>query len=252
MEVKKNAEEMRVCGQCNKQVAEANFALHESHCQRFLCLCPDCDEPVPREQLDQHRVDQHTQVKCSKCHKKVESGHLMDHKSDECDARLQCCEFCQLEVPWSSLADHSLTCGSRTELCAGCGRYVTLRDQLEHAQICLQADSTPKLTKKDTSVLCRSCMKTFTSEHIDQHQLTCDLYQEEAEVEDHLEIQKDSLSSGLSNSLKSASFFGQGQVDAGGDGEKDQISTCPHCHLALPLVTLKWHKAKCQIYASLK
>ena len=68
-------------------------------------------------------------------------------QSDECEARLQCCEFCQLEVPWSSLADHSLTCGSRTELCGDCGRYVTLRDQLEHALICLKADSTPELTK---------------------------------------------------------------------------------------------------------
>uniref|UniRef100_A0A667ZXL5 XIAP associated factor 1 n=1 Tax=Myripristis murdjan TaxID=586833 RepID=A0A667ZXL5_9TELE len=45
----------------NKEVAEANFALHESHCRRFLCLCPDCEEPVPKEQLDQHRLDQHTQ-----------------------------------------------------------------------------------------------------------------------------------------------------------------------------------------------
>lgn len=44
----------------HKMVAEANFALHETHCKRFLCLCPDCEETVPRELLDQHREEQHT------------------------------------------------------------------------------------------------------------------------------------------------------------------------------------------------
>lgn len=46
----------------HKEVAEANFALHETHCSRFLCLCPDCDEAVPKDQLSQHREEQHTQV----------------------------------------------------------------------------------------------------------------------------------------------------------------------------------------------
>uniref|UniRef100_A0A668A5H7 XIAP associated factor 1 n=1 Tax=Myripristis murdjan TaxID=586833 RepID=A0A668A5H7_9TELE len=101
----------------NKEVAEANFALHESHCRRFLCLCPDCEEPVPKEQLDQHRLDQHTQA-------------------DECEERLQCCKFCELEVPWKELDEHSAACGSRTERCGDCGRYVTLKDQLEHDKIC--------------------------------------------------------------------------------------------------------------------
>ena len=47
----------------HKMVAEANFALHETHCKRFLCLCPDCDEAVPRQQLDQHREEEHTLVR---------------------------------------------------------------------------------------------------------------------------------------------------------------------------------------------
>uniref|UniRef100_A0A3Q1F114 XIAP associated factor 1 n=1 Tax=Acanthochromis polyacanthus TaxID=80966 RepID=A0A3Q1F114_9TELE len=42
---------------CHKEVAEANFALHETHCSRFLCLCPECDEAVPRDQLAEHKED---------------------------------------------------------------------------------------------------------------------------------------------------------------------------------------------------
>uniref|UniRef100_A0A3Q1F042 XIAP associated factor 1 n=1 Tax=Acanthochromis polyacanthus TaxID=80966 RepID=A0A3Q1F042_9TELE len=42
---------------CHKEVAEANFALHETHCSRFLCLCPECDEAVPRDQLAEHKEE---------------------------------------------------------------------------------------------------------------------------------------------------------------------------------------------------
>lgn len=46
----------------NKEVAEANFDLHVSHCRRFLCLCPDCDESVPRAELEKHKEEQHGEV----------------------------------------------------------------------------------------------------------------------------------------------------------------------------------------------
>lgn len=253
MDDSKEVEKMLVCGQCNKQVAEANFALHETHCQRFLCLCPDCEEPVPREQLDQHREDQHTQVMCSKCKQKVERCQLMHHESEDCEARLQCCEFCQLEVPWSSLAEHSLVCGSRTEQCSDCGRYVTLKDQAEHTLNCPQPVSSPPLAKREPLVVCKTCMKTFTPETIDAHQLSCNLYEDdEAEAEDHFQSQKENASFDLRDSLKSVSFFGPAQKRGGGDGDKDKIGTCPFCHLALPLLTLRWHEAKCHVYVSLK
>uniref|UniRef100_A0A3Q1EZ73 XIAP associated factor 1 n=1 Tax=Acanthochromis polyacanthus TaxID=80966 RepID=A0A3Q1EZ73_9TELE len=113
---------------CHKEVAEANFALHETHCSRFLCLCPECDEAVPRDQLAEHKEEQHT-------------------LADECEERLQSCVFCDLELPWKELDQHCLVCGSRTELCRDCGRYVKLRDQPEHQMTCSAADgdSSPPL-----------------------------------------------------------------------------------------------------------
>lgn len=33
-----------------------------------------------------------------------------------------------------------MVCGSRTELCIDCGRYVTLRDQQDHSRTCLSTD----------------------------------------------------------------------------------------------------------------
>uniref|UniRef100_A0A4W5P7L4 XIAP associated factor 1 n=1 Tax=Hucho hucho TaxID=62062 RepID=A0A4W5P7L4_9TELE len=250
----KEEDTTRVCDQCHKEVAVSNFVLHESHCQRLLCLCPDCDEHVPRELLEQHHQDQHSQVKCTKCDRKVESCQLLDH---ECKALLQRCEFCPVELPLSAMAEHSVACGSRTERCSDCGRYVTLRDQPEHAQICpdLYVPDNPSPSSSNsrrTEVVCKSCMRSFPLEEMAEHQLECDLTSEEAEGDEDEEDgshKQEQASPRLTSSMKSALFSAQGRRQ---EGEVDQISTCPHCHLALPVVTLRWHEAKCLIHVNLK
>ncbi|CAB1348685.1 unnamed protein product [Coregonus sp. 'balchen'] len=254
----KEKDTTRVCDQCHKEVAVSNFALHESHCQRFLSLCPDCDEPVPRELLEQHHQDQHSQVKCTKCNKKVERCQLLDHESDECKAKLQCCEFCQLELPLSAMAEHSVACGSRTERCSDCGRYVTLRDQPEHAQICpdlyVPDNPSPQSSKsRRTAVVCRSCMRSFPLEEMAEHQeAKGDDDDDDDDGEENGSHKQEQASPRLTSSMKSVLFSAQGRrQDEGGEGDVDQISTCPHCHLALPVVTLRWHEAKCQIHVNL-
>ncbi|XP_037534370.1 XIAP-associated factor 1 [Nematolebias whitei] len=184
-------EETRTCDKCHKEVAEANFALHETHCSRFLCVCPDCDEPVPQDQLSQHREEQHSQVKCSKCHKKMEQCHLSDHQSEECAERLRTCPFCELEVPWKDLREHSVVCGCRTELCGDCGRYVQLRDLPGHSSTCSAAgggqDTGVKMTAASPADLsdlgpaldglpsaepesCHTRTGSFPHDHLDQHE----------------------------------------------------------------------------------
>ncbi|XP_078102922.1 XIAP-associated factor 1 isoform X2 [Sander vitreus] len=244
-----NKEATRTCGKC-----------------RFLCLCPDCDEPVPREQLNQHREEQHTQVRCSKCNQKIERCHLLDHESDECVERLQSCQFCELELPWKELGEHCLVCGSRTELCRDCGRYVTLKDQPKHGLTCSATDNgtgppqtTSKLPPKKTNiaVTCRSCMASFPAEDIEEHELECvpatRLDDEEAESEDEDDFFRQGATSWLSRTYKST-FLSDGPSRGpwGDGGDPDQISTCPHCHLTLPLITLRWHAAKCRIHVHLK
>ncbi|KAE8295625.1 XIAP-associated factor 1 BIRC4-binding protein [Larimichthys crocea] len=266
-------EATRTCRQCHREVAEANFALHETHCRRFLCVCPDCDEAVPKDQLDQHREEQHTQVRCSKCNKKMERRHLIDHESDECVERLQSCQYCELELPWKELDEHHVACGSRTELCRECGRYVTLRDQPGHGLTCSATDDgsgPPQTTSKPPAhnikekirVTCNRCMASFPAEDIDKHELNCapatrsdDVEdkpeEEEGEDEDYLSERGGALwinSTYKSNSMSDRAS--NGPWDDGGD--PDQISTCPYCHLALPLRTLRWHKGKCRIHVILK
>ncbi|XP_044057842.1 XIAP-associated factor 1 isoform X2 [Siniperca chuatsi] len=249
----------------HREVAETNFALHETHCSRFLCLCPDCDEAVPREQLNQHREEQHTQVRCSKCSQKMERCYLMDHESDECVERLQSCQFCELELPWKELDKHHLACGSRTNLCGDCGRYVTLRDQPEHDLTCSATHNgsgppqtptkrPPKKTKIPVS--CDRCMASFPAEDIKKHELECvptTTWEDEDEAAEADSFPRHGATSWLSSAYKATALSDRPSSGPWGDGgDPDQISICPHCHLALPLVTLRRHKVKCQIHLLLK
>lgn len=245
-------EETVLCGSCKKDIAKSNFALHEPHCRRFLCLCPDCDEPVPREQLEEHRTEQHTQVKCPKCNMKMERCNLMDHQSKECKQRLVSCEFCELELPLSSMEEHTVTCGSRTERCLDCNRYVTLKDQLHHAEICSStapsADTTTDDQKaaahnknKPASALCWNCKRSFPSEYMEEHLLQCT--SSTAEVQ---EEESEEQASGSDSGLRLSDVLRQK------GREPDQIITCPICHLALPRETLRWHERKCRVFEYLK
>ncbi|XP_051521450.1 TRAF-type zinc finger domain-containing protein 1-like [Myxocyprinus asiaticus] len=206
------AQEVILCTHCNKEVAKANFDLHEPHCKRFLCLCPDCDESVPWEQLEEHKAQEHVQVKCGKCNKKMERRQLLDHETDDCSERLQICDFCQLELPLSSLMEHILSCGSRTERCSDCGRYVKLKEQLHHAQICGSTPPTLKNpspadasdTDEESFKQCCKWLKYIPSEDLEEHE----------KVKGARNIERD----------------------------LDRISTCPLCHLALLIKTLEWHE----------
>ncbi|XP_051966577.1 XIAP-associated factor 1-like [Xyrauchen texanus] len=251
------AQEVVLCTHCNKDVAKANFDLHEPHCKRFLCLCPDCDESVPRDQLEEHKAQQHAQVKCGKCNKKMERRQLLDHETDECSERPQICEFCQLELPLSSLMEHSLSCGSRTERCSDCGHYVKLKDQLHHAQICGSTPPTLKSpspeedafgTDEDSIKQCWKCLKYIPTDGLDKHVLACNhslQYVRDEDVEDP--------GPGISAADTADFSFSSLQKVKRDNIERDldRISTCPLCHLALPMKTLEWHEKKCELHKHL-
>ena len=43
-------------------------------------LCPVCDEPVLKHQLEQHRKENHTETSCDMCGRKILKDKLEDHQ----------------------------------------------------------------------------------------------------------------------------------------------------------------------------
>lgn len=228
---------------------------------------------------------------------------MLSSQSDHCAERLQTCLFCKLELPWKELSQHQLICGSRTELCGDCGRYVTLRDQAVHELSCPATSAPSKKNSKplsDTSKMSeRLWFKLQSFKHAFSFPLLrsknqCEVwevhdissrwgywepqgaclknsvelvfserfissvwgFQKPSELNLHLcvPIQLRCPPSDMFDDLNLRMFSAQrtpvvsrdlaasllGSVPEGGN----DIDTCPHCHLALPIATLLWHQVK--------
>lgn len=186
----------------------------------------------------------------------------MDHEKDECSERPQICEFCQLELPLSSLKEHKVSCGSRTERCSDCGQYVKLMEQLDHAQIC--SASTPTASKNlvseddtaDTDELtmlqCQNCLKYIPSGTLKKHKLLCKQSLKFADVEDDdSEDENPNAGNARAADFSFSSLQKKKRETEDRNIDLDKISTCPLCHLALPAKTLEWHETKCELYKHL-
>jgi len=67
--------------ECSKRdIAESNYVIHEVHCLRNIVLCEQCNEPVPRSDLETHFKDVHAPVNCELCGLAVERNNVEQHK----------------------------------------------------------------------------------------------------------------------------------------------------------------------------
>ncbi|KAJ8042819.1 TRAF-type zinc finger domain-containing protein 1 [Holothuria leucospilota] len=124
-------EETEYCSNCKRDIPAINYVMHQTHCVRNIVLCKKCDEPVPRSEMEAHNEEYHVLELCE-CGESIEKEHFPDHKENDCKLRIVKCEYCELDLPFEKLVEHSDFCGSRTEKCAKCNKFVKLRDQVIH------------------------------------------------------------------------------------------------------------------------
>ncbi|XP_039613095.1 XIAP-associated factor 1 [Polypterus senegalus] len=258
--------ETKICKNCKKEVAVTNFSLHIVHCHRFLSICPLCDESVPSDQLEEHRDREHRKVQCIQCRKKIENYKLEIHKLEECLQRMNICPFCDLEMPFCKLSEHKAACGSRTQLCPDCNKYIKLVDEEKHYDDCpakqqqIEQEENEDVKKQDANMgvysfadrgsglehSCWYCMKSIPAAEIKKHERDCRTFCSPSagmfdDPRPHF---------GVHRSTKSPPFLPWSHEGLGmqENDNSDEIRACVNCHLALPTETLKWHEAKCLRY----
>ncbi|BBN05527.1 hypothetical protein MPTK1_3g13880 [Marchantia polymorpha subsp. ruderalis] len=120
------------CAHCERDIPSSNYDLHSAHCKRNLERCRECQEMVPRMRADEHYNEYHAPAVCRLCGTKVSREHLSVHEQENCPRRMVECQYCDFPVEAAYLSAHSDVCGSRTEMCIPCGKYVRLREKNVH------------------------------------------------------------------------------------------------------------------------
>ncbi|XP_078235653.1 XIAP-associated factor 1 isoform X2 [Pogona vitticeps] len=259
-----------------RDVAAANFSLHEAHCQRFLAICPECEEPVALKDMKAHHGEAHQQVRCRLCHQAMQQYLLQHHEAEECPERPVQCRFCDLELPFQRLQPHLEACGSRTTSCWDCGKYVMYRTLEEH-NATFHASHGPKATGEPKDNICELCKGQFSDEQYLQHLNECaplpqllgllspgspteqDSKAEEKAVRPRSQgrgapslLGKPSLKPPKGKRVHSRLAFTaldpQVLEESGHreDPAYDQLAACNGCNILLPSPTLEKHERKCR------
>ncbi|NXM79092.1 XAF1 factor, partial [Serilophus lunatus] len=265
--------ESRFCKNCKRGVSAANFSLHEAHCTRFLTLCPECEEPVARKDMEDHQTEAHKQIRCSLCHQSMQQCQVEHHVAKECQKRAMKCTICDLEMPFSKLQEHLGTCASQTEKCQECNKYVMYKDQQKHKDTCPKSGlSYHKVVDFQTSIggnLCQKCNKSFPDDQYSQHLSTSNLLSDppqsssslapSSSPEDALawkdvrpkekEMDQSLAPKAPKNKRKGFPSFTRGERSISPRALKDTQSfdvlvTCDHCNILLPLPTFWKHEVR--------
>jgi len=124
---------MTNCQHCNRDVPSGIHVLHSLHCARFIVNGQKSQEPVPDAEAREAPVPYLTL--CTVCKNTVETSFLANHIENECPRRTLPCEYCEIDCLVSNLEEHELYCGSRTESCDKCGRFILIRLMKDHTNL---------------------------------------------------------------------------------------------------------------------
>lgn len=158
-----SGDDKKICSNCKKEVATANFDLHFVHCTRNQILCKLCNEHVHLSDMDDHMEIQHARVECKDCDSRMDRWELDGPHKETCCKRLVICQYCDLELPFDLLQEHLSFCGSRTDPCSMCKKFVQKKEKENHIK--------EKCTKR--LILCTYCQTKYPFDERIAHSKCC-------------------------------------------------------------------------------
>lgn len=154
----------QLCDNCNREVPTENYVMHAVHCKRNVQICPHCGDAVSLREQKEHFEQFHEKIDCVQCGKKVTRDEEGNHLAYECGKRPVTCKYCEISLPRERMEDHEEFCGSRTDLCEKCSKYVLIRDIQEHTKSC---------DGGITCLPCEFCSSLVPADKLTYHQQQC-------------------------------------------------------------------------------
>lgn len=127
-------EDTTVCENCKKHIPTSTYEMHSLFCLRNNMLCEICGQLIRKSEKQAHHDEFHKEMKCN-CGKMVEFYLLAEHKMTECPHRIVKCKYCMLNMKFKDLSQHEQACGTRTEKCEKCNRYIMISELENHLNL---------------------------------------------------------------------------------------------------------------------
>ncbi|KAG9351640.1 hypothetical protein JZ751_022891 [Albula glossodonta] len=184
-----------------------------------------------------------------------EGGYLSLATSVESNGLSPDTESIQQGPPMESPATETVASSSHMDSCSDCREIVPLQDSPNHTipqegtqnQSHFGSTEAHHIRKRQTAEPCWYCMKSLTTDSLKKLQLNLESLSLPSKGKRFSYQQDPRPHFGIPRSSRSTPF-----ALWGCDGplrrerrteDTDQMSACPHCHLALPLDTLRWHES---------
>lgn len=171
-----------ICENCNKRVPSENYEIHFVHCKRNIVSCSLCGEATLRSEEKQHFEENHAEINCVQCGQKTTRSEEGNHLANDCGKRPIPCPYCELRLPRERMREHQEFCGSRTEFCHECSRYVLVRDFVNHESAC-DGGSNDRRLDLPVSLPCEFCGSLMQLDELDAHQRDCQRLEETEDLQ---------------------------------------------------------------------
>lgn len=119
----------QICDNCHQRIPKSSFVTHSLSCSRINWYCNSCGSVIQKSQQQTHIQEKHSKITCE-CGIEIEKIFLENHKKNDCPKRLVHCDYCSLQIAYIEKYQHQIRCGSQTEKCINCNRYIKKKGKI--------------------------------------------------------------------------------------------------------------------------